>query len=102
MLAIGLASALAIYLIAEDQPETGAGYVLADGQSYVIPYGASRSYNRDLQRFGGKAAVLFDELNRWFAARWRGKTLGATIGWISVFTALVLVALARRAPPDDR
>src|SRR5437762_891585 len=100
VLAIGLASAVLIYVTAEDEPETGVGYVIVDGGVYVIPYSASRTYVRDLERFGGKAAVLFDELNRWFAGLWRGKALGITVAWISVFVALVLFALGRGAPSD--
>ena len=102
MLAIGLASAVLIYVTAEEAPETGAGYVIVEGQSYVIPYSASRTYNRDLERFGGKAAVLFDELNRWFAGLWRGKALATTVASISVFVALVLFAAAKLEPPDSK
>ena len=96
VLAIGLASAVLIYVTAEEAPETGAGYVIVEGQSYVIPYSASRTYNRDLERFGGKAAVLFDDFNRWFASLWQGKTLGITISALSVVAALLLLAIARR------
>jgi hypothetical protein len=46
VLAIGLASALAIYFTAEDEPETGASYVIVDGKVYAIPYSASRTYVR--------------------------------------------------------
>jgi hypothetical protein len=63
---------------------------------------AKLTYLRDLERFGGKAAVLFDELNRWFAGLWRGKSLATTVAWISVFVALVLFALGRHAPPDSK
>ena len=33
----------------------------------------TKTYVRELERFGGEAAVLFDEFNGWFAARWHGK-----------------------------
>jgi hypothetical protein len=102
VLAIGLASAVLIYGTAEDKPETGVGYVIVDGGVYAIPHGASRTYIRDLERFGGKAAVLFDELNRWFAGLWGGKALATTVAWISVFVALVLFAAAKLAPPDSK
>ena len=102
VLAIGLVSAVLIYVTAEDEPEAGVGYVIVDGGVYVIPYSASKTYLRDLERFGGKAAVLFDELNRWFTGLWRGKALATTVAWISVFVALLLFALARHAPPDSK
>jgi hypothetical protein len=102
VLAIGLAGALLIYLTAEEEPETGASYVIVEGKVYPIPYSASRTYVRDLERFGGKAAVLFDELNRWFAGLWRGKSLATTVAWISIFAALVLFGVARHSPPDSK
>lgn len=58
---------------------------------------ASKQYARTLQQFGGKQAVLLDELQTWFAARWKGKQLGVTIAWISVGAALVLYLLGRQS-----
>jgi hypothetical protein len=49
-----------------------------------------------LLRFGGRASVLFDDFNRWFAGLWRGKALGVTIGWLSAGTSLALFLVARR------
>ena len=54
----------------------------------------TKTYVRDLERFGGKAAVLFDDFNRWFAALWQGKALGATIAWLSVLAAGLIYAIA--------
>jgi hypothetical protein len=42
--------------------------------------------------------VLFDEFNRWFAARWEGRALGVTIGWISAGAAALLCWIASRTP----
>ena len=98
MLAVGFASALVIYFTAEDEPETGVGYVIVNGGVYVIPYSASRTYVRDLERFGGKAAVLFDELNRWFAARWHGRALGITVAWIAIALAALLYWISGKSP----
>ena len=93
VLAVGLSSAAAIYLTAEDEPPTPSSYVV------VIDPSLTKTYVRELQRFGGKAAVLFDEFNRWLASLWHGKALGVTIGWISVVVALLLFAIARRFGP---
>lgn len=98
ILALGLLGAAAIYLTAEDEPDSAAGYVMIDGKAYPIPPGSSKVYVRDLQRFGGKSAVLFDELNRWFAGLWQGKSLAITLAWISVSAALGVFLLARRLP----
>jgi hypothetical protein len=60
----------------------------------------SKQYTRDLQRFGGKAAVLFDDFNRWFAGLWHGKSLGLTIIWLSVFASGCVYLVARRYKDD--
>jgi hypothetical protein len=92
ILAIGLGAGGAIYASAEEAPE-GMGM-----QELLW----SKRYNRDLQRFGGKAAVLFDDFNRWFASLWHGKSLGLTIIWLSLFAALCIYLVARRYPPDSQ
>ena len=67
--------------------------MVVDGKSYPIAPGESKKYVRDLQQFGGKAGVLFDELNRWFAGLWRGRSLALTVGWIAVFLSVGLFLL---------
>jgi len=96
VLVAGLAGGATIYFVAEDDPAATA-YNLVGGVAYPIDPATSKLYVRDLQRFGGKAAVLFDEFNRWFVARWEGRALGVTIGSLSAATALVLMLIARRS-----
>ena len=86
VLVIGLSVGAGIYFFSPEEDENMAMYEIAQ----------SKQYNRTLQRFGGKASVLFDEIQTWVAARWHGKQLGVTIGWISVGAALVLYFAARR------
>jgi len=86
VLVAGLSAAATIYMLAPDDDENMSMYQIT----------ASKQYNGQLQRFGGKASVLFDEIQQWFAARWQGKQLGVTIGWISVGAALVLYFADRR------
>jgi hypothetical protein len=95
ILIAGLSSGTVIYLTAEENLEIGVGYVVVDGKIVAIPPGSSKTYVRELRRFGGKAAVLFDEVNRWFASLWQGKSLGVTIDWLSAAVALVLALIAR-------
>jgi hypothetical protein len=85
VLAIGLGAGGAIYVSAEEDPGMSVQELLW-----------SRSYNRELQRFGGKAAVAFDDFQRWFASLWRGKSLGVTIIWLSVCVSGGLYWVARR------
>ena len=99
VLAVGVVAGVSIYLAAEDEPES-TSYVIVGDAAYPVDPTRSKTYVRQLERFGGKAAVLFDEFNRWFASLWQGKALGITVAWISIFVALVLFALARRLPCD--
>src|SRR5438094_1099480 len=92
VLIAGLLSAAAIYFSADDEPDLSTSYVV------VIDPTATKTYVRELRRFGGQAAVLFDEFNRWFAGLWHGKALGITIAWISVAAAVVIFWIARRMP----
>lgn len=93
VLIVGLATAAAIYFTAEDEPQLSSSYVI------VMDPAMTKTYVRDLERFGGKAAVLFDEFNRWFAARWHGKALGVTIAWLSVGAAALLFWISGRSRP---
>jgi len=93
VLIVGLATAAAIYFTAEDEPQQSSSYVI------VIDPAMTKTYVRDLERFGGKAAVLFDEFNRWFAARWHGKALGVTIACLSAGAAALLFWISGRSRP---
>ncbi len=90
ILVVGLGGAAWIYRTAED-----------DSNAAMDEMTGSKMYVRELQRFGGKAAVLFDEFNRWFAGRWRGKSLGITVAWISLFVSLVLFLIARKLRDEE-
>lgn len=90
VLIIGLAAAAAIYFTAEDEQPLSTSYVI------TIDPALTKTYVRDLERFGGKAAVLFDDFDRWFAARWRGRALGVTVAWLAVGAAGLLYWIASR------
>ena len=100
ILIVGLCAATAIYFLSNDLPDDGDGYVMVDGKSYPAGVYQSKRYQRDLERFGGKANVIFDELSRWFGSLWRGKRLGITLGWLSVVASLGLFLLARYLYPE--
>jgi hypothetical protein len=86
-LALGLASALGIYLAADDGP----------GSAALAEVHGSKPYVHQLERFGGKAAVMFDQFNRWFAGLWEGRQLGITVAWITVLIAAGILLVARRS-----
>jgi len=97
VLIIGLLAATVVY-VAADEEVTATSYVIVGGEAYAVDPTRTKSYVLQVERFGGKAAVLFDEFNRWFAARWEGKALGVTIGWISAGAAALLCWIASRTP----
>ena len=100
ILILGLCGGAAIYFLADDVPDDGDGYVIVDGKAYPAGVYQSKRYQRELERFGGKASVLFDEFNRWFASLWRGKALGVTLGWLSAGASLGLFLLTRFLYPE--
>ena len=61
---------------------------------------SSKMYMHEIQHFGGKTAVLFDEITRWLGSLWHGKSLALTIAWISVISATGLFLLARVQDDD--
>jgi len=86
VLVLGLASALGIYLAARDAVPSAA----------LAEMHGSKPYVHQLERFGGKAAVLFDELNRWFAGLWEGRQLGITVAWLTLAVSSLMLLVARR------
>ena len=98
VLALGLGVAALVYFTADDTAP-GSTYIVVDGQAYAVDPATSKTYVRELRRFGGQSAVLFDEFNRWFASLWQGARLGVTLAWLTIATAALLLALAWR---EDR
>ena len=85
VLAIGLSIAAGIYFFSPEPAENMVIYEMS----------ISKQHARTLERLGGKQALLFDDIQRWLAARWQGKQLGVTIGWLSIGVAGVLYWIGR-------
>jgi len=100
ILAAGLIGGWLIYQAAEDEPEAGVSYVVVDGTAYPVAPLSSKRYVRDLEQFGGKGSVLFDEFSRWFGALWHGKKLGITVGCLGVLVSLGMFLFASYVLPD--
>jgi hypothetical protein len=94
ILIAGLAAGAAVYLLAEEPEATS--YVIVGDTAYPVDPSTSKAYRRQLERYGGKAALLFDDINRWLAARFQGKQLGVTIAAASGVAALIMFAVAER------
>ena len=102
ILVVGLCSAMLIYLVAEDIPDDSLGYVMVNGTVYPLATSDSKKYRREVQRFGGKAALLFDDFGRWFGELWQGKTLAGTVAGISLLISLGIYLFANSLGPDAR
>ena len=102
ILVAGLCGAMLIYLLAEEVADDSLGYVVVNGTVYPLATRDSKTYRREVQRFGGKAALLFDDFSRGFGELWRGKALAATVAWISILISLGLYLFARTLAPDAR
>jgi len=95
VLALGLCAAAAIYVAAGDDANNAVGYEVINGVAYPVAPEDSKAYQRELERFGGKANVLAVELTRWFADLWHGKALAYTLAAVSAVVSLALYLWAR-------
>ena len=84
ILAIGFGTAIYLYQTAKDDSNGVLGYEIVDGTAYPIIPEDSKIYRHDLELFGGKAAVLADEFNRWFAGLWHGKSLALILVCVTI------------------
>jgi hypothetical protein len=95
---VGLGSAILIYQSAGDNSDSVLGYEIIDGSAYPIRPEDSRMYRRDLELYGGKAAVLADDFSRWFVGLWHGKSLAFMVAGISIFISFGIFFAANRLP----
>ena len=101
ILLAGWVGAAAIYTGSSDENSDALGYEFVDGVAYPILAYESKSYRHDLERFGGKAAIMADDFNRWFSGLWIGKRLAYTLATLATGAALACFLTARRLPRDD-
>ena len=99
---IGFGSAISIYQSTGDDSENVLGYEIIGGSAYPIRPDDSRTYRRDLELYGGKAAIVVDDFSRWFAGLWHGKSLAFTVAVISIFISLGFFFAAIRLPSRSK
>jgi hypothetical protein len=102
VLLVGLCGAFVIFLSAGDDADGAVRYEVIDGKVYAVPLADTKAYVRDLQRFGGKAAVLAAELDRWIAGLWQGRTLAVTVAILTVAVSLGMFLVGSRLPDRVR
>jgi hypothetical protein len=100
ILLVGLGSAVLIYMTAENYSGGVLGYEIVGGSVYPIAPEDSKKYIHDLTLYGGKAAVIADEFNRWFVGLWHGKSLAFTVACITIFISLGFFFVAYNLPSD--
>ena len=102
VLILGLCSAVFIYRTAGNDLNGTLGYEEGDGSVYPVMPEDSKSYQRSLELYGGKANVLADEIRRWLIGLWHGKSLAFTTAFITIFVSLAIFCAANVSlPPLD-
>jgi hypothetical protein len=95
ILLVGLSSAVAVYFITDSGADNEAGYEVVGKNVYPAMHERSKKYMHDLELYGGKAAVLADEINRWFEGLWHGQTLAFTIAVLAIALSLGIYSVTR-------
>jgi len=99
---VGLLGAVLIYVTAgDDDADENVQVVIVEGKTYKIPLDSTKLYRRDLQRAGGDAMVLFDDIIRGFSSLWHGKSLAITMAAITVLVSGGLFLAARSMGADS-
>ncbi|WP_059412279.1 hypothetical protein [Cupriavidus basilensis] len=85
ILAAGWTAAVLVYLNAA-RAETSPDLLYGPGWQ--------RQYDFQLERIGGKAAVLAAEFSQWFGGLWHGRQLAVTLAILATVAALLCFAVA--------
>src|SRR5258706_14234298 len=91
LLAIGFASAVAIYLVngpASDPTE----YKLENSKKYL----------RAMETYGGKANLLASDLRHWFARLWHGGALAFTVAVLTMVVPLIYRLTVIHVHPEQQ
>jgi hypothetical protein len=90
VLIVAILAAVAVYIAAASQPEGDAlAYQIVGGESYAVSSGDSSRELQQLERLGGKTAVLTFKFQRWLASLWHGQRLAYTLVFIGAAVALL-------------
>lgn len=91
---VGWLAAAVVFALAPAAGELGAdGYSLVAGHAYASGDASPREIQQ-IERLGGKAAVLTFKFNRWFKSLWSGRPLSYMLAALSVLVALGCLHLA--------
>jgi len=91
LLALGLGSALIIFLTAPPEP--------SDDNTLLNDPRGQRLYHRQMALLGGKANVLAGELQEWFGGLWHGRALAGTVAALTLGATAAFRFFAALPPP---
>ena len=83
ILLVGFGTAVAIYLMADDIPDNP-----------FAEYEQSKSFSHEVQRMGGKMALVANDASAWFAGLWHGRQLAYPVACITLLIALGYYVIA--------
>jgi hypothetical protein len=86
ILFVGLIGAALVYLFAGNDGNADTDSDMTVNKLYVF----------QMERIGGKAAVVGAELNQWFDSIWHGRELAYTLGALAIAAALACFWIANR------
>lgn len=100
ILIVGLSCATWIFVAATDDIGDGnvVNYQIVAGNNYALTTGDSKRYQYDMERIGGKYAVVTDEINQWLSSLWHGKRLAYTVSILAIGISLACFLIAQH--PD--
>ena len=83
ILLIGLGSAVWVYVTAVDIPDNP-----------FAEFEQSKRFSHEVQRMGGKMALVANELSSWFSGLWQGRQLAFTIACCTLLIAALYYVIA--------
>ena len=98
ILVVGLSAAAWVFATAPAADESAAA---GDTGPYVAGVDNSKRYRLELERIGGKSAVVTAEFSDWFDSLWHGRKLAGTLAVLAVGSAWLCFLLAKIPPLDD-
>lgn len=91
ILTSGFGCALIIYLTAAE-----AGY------DPFAEFEKSKKFAYELERMGGKAALVANDFNRWFTGLWQGETLAYSVAALTIMIAACYYFVATGLEDEKR
>jgi len=98
ILIAGLCASALVFVMAPAADESGAD---ASSALSVTTVDNSKRYQLELERIGGKSAVLAAEFDDWFTSLWHGARLAGTLAILSLGASLLCFWAARIPPRED-